>query len=146
MLSLSLFMGIFSLLLSVILFRFHDGYLVAYCLAFRCFYYFFTGFFFPLSENMFDTNSIFLNWPILCDPRYALSWIMFCMHLRKKGFLLLLCGMSNKYQLSLSGLMCHLWLIFPYNFLSGWAVHWCKWGVNISHCHCVTDNFLFYDC
>ena len=36
------------------------------------------------------------------------------------------------------------------NFLSGWAVNWCKWGVKLPYCYCVTVSFslhvyLFYE-
>ena len=41
-----------------------------------------------------------------------LSWRMFCVHLRRKGILPLLGGMFYKYQLNLSGLLCHLKLLF----------------------------------
>ena len=30
------------------------------------------------------------------------------------------------------------------NFLYGWSVHWCKWGVKFSPCDCVTVDFSFY--
>ena len=33
------------------------------------------------------------------------------------------------YPLGLSGLMCHLRIVFPYWFLSGWSVYSYKWGV-----------------
>ena len=60
-------------------------------------------------------------WPILGNLPHAFE---------KKNFLLLLSGMSYKYQLDLSGLMCHLRLVFPY----WWPIHWCKWGCKVLHC------------
>ena len=38
------------------------------------------------------------------------------MHLRRKYNLLFLDGMSYKYQLNLSVLLCHLKLVFPYYY------------------------------
>ena len=35
-------------------------------------------------------------------------------------------------------------MCFLINFLSGWSVHWCKWGVKFSPCDCVTVDFSFY--
>ena len=36
--------------------------------------------------------------------------------------------------------------MFPTNFLSGWYFHWCKWGIKVPHCYCITINFSFYGC
>ena len=44
---------------------------------------------------------------------------MFHEHLRRKCILLLLDGMSYKYEFSPSCLMCHLKLVFPYLFSFG---------------------------
>ena len=44
------------------------------------------------------------------------------MHLRRKCILPLLSGMLYKYQLNLSGLLCHLKLVFPFLFSSLIAV------------------------
>ena len=49
---------------------------------------------------------------MICDPRCDLSWRMFRVHLRRTCNLLFLDGMSYKYQLNLSGLLCHLKLVF----------------------------------
>ena len=43
-------------------------------------------------------------------------WRMFRVHLRRKCILPLLGGMFYKYQLDLSGVLCHLKLVFPYLF------------------------------
>ena len=96
---------------------------------------------------MLDVISIFLNLPRLnCDPRYDLSWRMFHVHLRRKCILYLLDGMSYKYQLSPSGLMCHLKLVSPYLFSVWISVHWCKWDVKIPNYYCVTFDFPFCGC
>jgi len=84
------------------------------------------------SEKMLDTNSIFLNLPRLDFwPKILWSILGNVPHaFEKKNFLLLLNGMSYKYQLDLSGLMCHLRLVFPY----WWPTHQCKWGCKVLHC------------
>ena len=96
---------------------------------------------------MLYMTSIFLNLSrLICDPRCDLSWRMFHVPLRRKCNLLFLDGMSCKYQLHTSGLMCHFKLVFPYFFLFGWFVHWCMWGVKVPYHYCVTVNFPFYGC
>ena len=35
---------------------------------------------------------------------------------------------------------------FLIDFLSGWSVHWCKWGVKVLYYYCVTINFSLYVC
>ena len=57
---------------------------------------------------------------MICDPRCDLSWRMFRVHLRRKCNLLFSDGMPYKYQLNLSGLLCHLKLVFPYYFKMEW--------------------------
>ena len=42
--------------------------------------------------------------------------------------------------------MCHLRPVFHYGFLSGWSVHWRKWGIKVPHYYCVIVNFSFYVC
>lgn len=59
---------------------------------------------------------------LLCGPACALSWRMFQVHLKRMCVLLPLDGMLYKYQLSPSGLTCHLILCFLTDFLSGWSV------------------------
>ena len=66
-----------------------------------------------------------IYWGLICDPRCSPSWRIFHVHLRRKCILLLSDEITYKYQLSLSGLMCHLRPVFPYS-LSGWSVHWYK--------------------
>ena len=79
---------------------------------------------------------------MICDPRCDLSWKMFFVHLRIKSILLHLDGMSWRYQLGLSGIMCHLRFVFPC-FLFWWFVRWCKWGVKVLYCYCATVDFPF---
>ena len=57
------------------------------------------------------------------------------MLLRKKCILLLSVGMSYEYQLSLSVLMCHLKLVFSYEF-SVWMIPLtlCRWNDEVPHC------------
>ena len=57
------------------------------------------------------------------------------MLLRKKCILLLSVGMSYEYQLSLSVLMCHLKLVFSYEF-SVWMIPLtlCRWNYEVPHC------------
>ena len=60
---------------------------------------------------------------MICDPRWDLSWRMFHVPLRRKCILLLSDGMSFKHQLSVSGLMCLLKLVFPcYFFLNNLSI------------------------
>ena len=80
---------------------------------------------------------------MLYGPACDLSWRMFCVHLSRMCILLLSDGMFCKYQLSLSSIMCHLRLLFI-NFLSGWSLHWCNWGVKVTHYYCVAVDFPFY--
>ena len=62
------------------------------------------------------------------------------MHFRRKCILLLLDGMSYKYQLSLSKLLCHLRPVFLLVFcLDGQSAHLGKWGVQVPPvllCYC----------
>ena len=58
---------------------------------------------------------------MICDSKCDLSWRMFHEHFIRKCILLFLDGMSYKYQLSPSGLVCHLKLVFPCLF-SVWMV------------------------
>ena len=61
------------------------------------------------------------------------------MLLRKKCILLFSVGMSYEYQLSLCVLMCHLKLVFSYEF-SVWMIPLrmipltCKWDVDVLYC------------
>ena len=68
------------------------------------------------------------------------------MLLRKKCILLLSVGMSYEYQLSLSVLMCHLKLVFSYEF-SVWMIPLtlCRWDVEVPHCffHKKKKNSVF---
>ena len=64
------------------------------------------------------------------------------MHLRRKCILLLSDGMPYKYQLSSSGLMCHLRLMFSYCLSV--RVFCPLVYVNFPGCYCVTIDFLFY--
>ena len=66
---------------------------------------------------------------MIFGPRCDLSWKMFHMNLRRMCILLPLDGIFYKYQLSSSRVMCHLKPVFLTDFLSGWSVHCCKWGV-----------------
>ena len=61
---------------------------------------------------------------MISDPRFGLSWRMFCVHLRKRYILLYLDGMSWRYQWDSSHLMYHLILMFPVDFMFWWSVHW----------------------
>ena len=71
-------------------------------------------------DAWYDFN--FLNFPRLdFVPRCDLSWRTFHVQLRRKCILPLLGGMFYKYQLDLSGLLCHLKLMFPYLF-SVWMI------------------------
>ena len=98
------------------------------------------------SGKVLDMISIFLNllrldlwpkiWSILEHIPSALE---------KNVYLMLLDGMFYKYQLSLSGLVCHLRPFFPYWF-SVWMIYWYKWGVKVPHYCYVTINFSFYGC
>ena len=81
----------------------------------------------------------------LVSQPHDLSWRMFHMYLRRKCSLLFLDGMFYKYWFDLSGVICHLRPVCPYWFLSGWSVHWYKWGVKAPHYYCVNDIFSFYD-
>ena len=47
-----------------------------------------------------------------------------------------------KYKLSLSYIMCH-WKPVLIDVLSGWSVHWWKWGVKVPHYY-ATASFSFY--
>ena len=73
--------------------------------------------------------SIFLSL-LRLFPRFDLSQKMFSTQLRRKYTPLLSDGISYKYQLSLSGLVCHLRIVFLYYFLSGWSTHWCSGVLN----------------
>jgi len=33
---------------------------------------------------------------------------------------------------------------FLVDFLSGWSIHWCKWGVNVPYHYCITVSFSLY--
>ena len=55
----------------------------------------------------------YIYWELICDPRCELSWRMFHVHLRKMCILLFMDGMSWRYQLGPSDLICHLRLVFP---------------------------------
>ena len=66
-------------------------------------------------------------------------------HLKRRCILLLLDGMSWRYQWDPSHLIYHLRLVFPY-FLFWWSVHWCEWDVKVSCYYCATVNFSFYFC
>ena len=81
---------------------------------------------------------------MICGPSCDLSWRMFHVLLGRKCILLLSGGMSYKYQLGLSGLVCHLNLYFHIYFLYGWSIHWYKWGVTAPQYYHVTVNFPFY--
>ena len=35
-------------------------------------------------------------------------------------------------------------MCFLTDFLSGWSVYWCKWGVEVPYYSCVTVDFSFY--
>ena len=66
------------------------------------------------SEKMLNMSSVFLNLQgLLCDPECGWSWRRFHVHLRRMCILLLLDEMLYKYQLSLSGLLCHLRTVLP---------------------------------
>ena len=67
------------------------------------------------------------------------------MYLRSKCILLLLDGMSYNYELSLSGLMCHLRLCFLIDFLSDLPIGISR-GVKAHHYYCITVDLPFYGC
>ena len=79
-------------------------------------------------EHKYTTKENHFMCLLAYDPRYDLSWKMFHEHLRRKCILLFLDGMSYKYQLIPSCLMCHLKLVFPYLF-SFWMI----WLLNITN-------------
>ena len=68
------------------------------------------------------------------------------MHLRKKCNLLFSDGMSYKYQLNLSSLLCHLKLVFPYLFCFDDLSIGVSEVLKSPTLNCVTVDFLFYSC
>ena len=68
------------------------------------------------------------------------------MYLRRKCTLPLSGGISYKHQLNLSGLLCHLMLVFPFLFSVWITVDWCKWGIKALHYSYVKVHFSFDDC
>lgn len=37
-------------------------------------------------------------------------------------------------------------IVFPFKFLFGWSLHWCKWSIIVLHYYCVTVDFSCVDC
>ena len=50
---------------------------------------------------------------------------------------------SCRYQLRLTGLLCHLRPLCLFGFQSRLSVHWCQWDVNISYYCCIVSVSLF---
>lgn len=87
--------------------------------------------FIPLSpQKVLYMRSNFLNlWRLILFPNISLR--KFHVHLKRMCILLHLDEMFYTNLSNLTGLMFHLRLLFPCE-LSGWSIHWYKWGVKVS--------------
>ena len=104
------------------------GFLVAYCLVSMCMFFshFSSCNWFPLlyhfgQKGCFDIISIHLNLLRLVFWPTCLSWRTFHACLKRMFILLYWYGISYRYVLSPTGLMCHLRPLFPYWF-SIWMI------------------------
>ena len=67
---------------------------------------------------------------------------MFHVNLKWMRILLFMDGLFYRHVLSPAFLICHLRLLI--DFLSGWSVHWCKWGVKIPYYYCIIVSFSLF--
>ena len=79
---------------------------------------------------------------MFCGLAYNLSWRVFHVNLKWMCILLFMDGLFYRHVLSPAFLICHLRLLI--DFLSGWSVHWCKWGVKIPYYYCIIVNFSVF--